>query len=36
MHELVVTRLIAASPDKVWDVMVNRTNEWWCPKAVAG
>ena len=32
MHELVVTRLIAASPANVWDVMVNRTNEWWCPK----
>ena len=32
MHELAVTRLIAASRAKVWDVMVNRTNEWWCPK----
>lgn len=32
MHELAVTRLIAAPPAKVWDVMVNRTNEWWCPK----
>ncbi len=32
MHELVVTRLIEATPEKVWDVMVNRTNEWWCPK----
>ena len=32
MHELSVTRLIDASTDKVWDVMVNRTNDWWCPK----
>jgi hypothetical protein len=31
MHELSITRLIAASPEKVWDVMVNRTGEWWCP-----
>ncbi|MBY6014441.1 SRPBCC family protein [Qipengyuania gaetbuli] len=32
MHELSVTRLIAASPDKVWDVMANRQEEWWCPR----
>lgn len=32
MHELSVTRLINAPPAKVWDVMANRTNEWWCPK----
>ena len=32
MHnELSVTRLIAAPPEKVWDVLVNRQNEWWCP-----
>ena len=31
-NELSVTRLIAAKPDKVWDIMVNRTEEWWCPK----
>jgi uncharacterized protein YndB with AHSA1/START domain len=31
MHELVVTRLIAAPPARVWNIMVNRTNEWWCP-----
>jgi uncharacterized protein YndB with AHSA1/START domain len=31
-YELSVTRLIQASPAKVWDVLVNRTNEWWCPK----
>ena len=30
-HELSVTRLIAAPPPKVWDVLTNRTNEWWCP-----
>ena len=30
-HELSVTRHIAAPPEKVWDVMVNRTGEWWCP-----
>lgn len=30
--ELSVTRFIAAKPDKVWDVMVNRQEEWWCPK----
>jgi uncharacterized protein YndB with AHSA1/START domain len=31
-HELSVTRFIAAPPEKVWDVMVNRQEEWWCPK----
>ncbi len=31
MHELSVTRLIDAPVEQVWDVMVNRTNEWWCP-----
>lgn len=31
MHELMVTRHIAADPEAVWDVMVNRTGEWWCP-----
>lgn len=30
-NELSVTRLIDAPPAKVWDVLVNRTNEWWCP-----
>ncbi len=30
-RELSVTCLIAASPEKVWDVMVNRQEEWWCP-----
>ena len=32
MHELSVTRFIAAEPDKVWDVMANRQEEWWCPR----
>lgn len=32
MHELTVTRLINASPAKVWDVMTNRIEEWWCPR----
>lgn len=30
--ELSVTRFIAAKPEKVWDIMVNRQEEWWCPK----
>lgn len=32
MFELSVTRLIEADPAKVWDGLVNRTDEWWCPK----
>ncbi len=32
MYELSVTRLIDAAPDKIWQVMTTRTNEWWCPK----
>lgn len=31
-HELTVTRFIAAPPARVWDVMANRIEEWWCPK----
>ena len=31
-HELSVTRLIAAPPAHVWDVMTGRLEEWWCPK----
>ncbi|WP_066552500.1 SRPBCC domain-containing protein [Croceicoccus bisphenolivorans] len=31
MHELKVTRLVAAPPEKCWDVLVNRQEEWWCP-----
>ena len=30
-HELSVTRFIAAPPEKVWDVLANRQEEWWCP-----
>ncbi len=32
MNELSVTRYIAAPPAVVWDVMVNRQEEWWCPR----
>lgn len=32
MFELSISRHIAASPEKVWDVLVNRQEEWWCPK----
>jgi uncharacterized protein YndB with AHSA1/START domain len=31
-HELSVTRFIAATPARVWDVMANHIEEWWCPK----
>ena len=31
MHELSITRHIAAPPEKVWEVMAHRTGEWWCP-----
>jgi uncharacterized protein YndB with AHSA1/START domain len=30
--ELSITRYIAAPPEKVWDIMTNRIEEWWCPK----
>ena len=29
--ELSLTRYIDAPPETVWDVMVNRQEEWWCP-----
>jgi uncharacterized protein YndB with AHSA1/START domain len=32
MTELSVTTYIDAPPEKVWDVMTNRQEEWWCPK----
>jgi len=31
MNELMVSRHIAAAPEAVWDVMVNRIGEWFCP-----
>lgn len=31
-NELKVSTFIAASPEKVWDVLANRMEEWWCPK----
>ncbi|NBC35670.1 ATPase [Novosphingobium sp. FSY-8] len=39
MHELSITRHIAAPPALVWDVLVNRQAEWFCPhpwRAVPG
>jgi uncharacterized protein YndB with AHSA1/START domain len=32
MKELSVTRYIASPPAAVWDAMVNRQEEWWCPR----
>ena len=29
--ELSITRFIDAPPAAVWDVLVNRQEEWWCP-----
>jgi uncharacterized protein YndB with AHSA1/START domain len=31
MHELSISRYIAAPSATVWDVMAHRTGEWWCP-----
>jgi len=30
-HELTVTEYIECPPDKVWDILANRQEEWWCP-----
>jgi len=30
-NELSITRHIAAPPAAVWDALVNRQEEWWCP-----
>lgn len=30
--ELSVSRTIDASPETVWKVLTERTNEWWCPR----
>lgn len=32
IKELSVTRFIAAPPEKVWKVMTDRQEEWWCPR----
>ncbi len=32
LHELSITRFIEASPEKVWDIMTNQLEAWWCPK----
>lgn len=32
LHELSISRFIDAPPATVWDVLVNRQEEWWCPK----
>lgn len=31
MHELKITRHIAAPPEKVWDALTSRQEEFWCP-----
>jgi uncharacterized protein YndB with AHSA1/START domain len=31
-RELSVNRYIAARPEKVWRVMTERQEEWWCPR----
>lgn len=31
-QELSVTRFIDAPPATVWDALVNRQEEWWCPR----
>ena len=31
-RELRITRYIDAPPETVWDAMVDRQEEWWCPK----
>ncbi len=32
LFELSVTRHIAATPQKVWQIMTGRQAEWWCPE----
>ena len=32
LKELSVTRLIAAPPATVWEVLTQRQEEWWCPR----
>ena len=31
MNELSISRFIAAPPDRVWQAMTDRQDEWWCP-----
>lgn len=31
-RELSTTRYIDAPPERVWDVLANRQEEWWCPR----
>lgn len=31
MHELSITRQIKAPPEAVWEAMINRIGEWFCP-----
>jgi len=31
MNELSVTRFIDAPPEQVWEVLVDRQEDWWCP-----
>jgi uncharacterized protein YndB with AHSA1/START domain len=30
--ELSISTFIAAPPERVWDIMTNRMEEWWCPR----
>lgn len=32
LHELSITRMIAAPPEAVWQVWTERLAEWWAPK----
>jgi uncharacterized protein YndB with AHSA1/START domain len=32
VDELSIERVIKASPDKVWDAMIERFADWWCPQ----
>ena len=34
--ELAIERTIAAPPEKVWDIMTNRLEEWWVPQPWRG
>ena len=32
IHELAITRLINATPERVYDVWTTRLGEWWAPR----